>query len=325
MANESQVMQPFEVSNDVSKPTFIIGLLLATFGAVLFSSKGILIKYAYGYDLTTDIVVLYRMVLALPVFAFVVFRAVKRRGIKRLPSSDILRLLFCGIFGYYLASWLSFYSLHFISVQLERIILFSYPALVVLGTALINKQMPTPRMMIAAFLTYIGVLVIFGHEWSAPISSEIKRTVPYGALMVGLAAVFFAASVLASKKLITKYGSAFYTGSTMAISAFAIVIHTIVFALINQESALVIPGNDAVVVLVLLAIVGTIVPAFMISEAIARIGTERTAISGTVGPIATSLIAIVLLDESFTLFHLAALVLCSVGIILIAKKPQSSN
>ncbi len=302
-----------------------IGLIFATFGAVLFSSKGIFVKLSYQYGLSTELVLFYRMLFSLPVFVIVMLRAIKRRSINQLPKADFLKLLYCGFMGYYLAGFLSFYSLHFISVQLERVILFSYPALVVLGTAVLNRKPPTFKMIVAAMLTYIGVFLIFGQEFFAGQAENFHAApqnngVVFGALIVGIAALAFASSVLVSKQLITRYGSAFYTGGVWSISTLFIVLHTLGFAVLDPDSSLVVPSQTAFIALLALAVIGTVIPGFMISEAIARIGPERTAISGTVGPIATSVIAISFLGESFTIYHGLALILCSVGIILIAKR-----
>lgn len=305
-----------------NKNSVTAGLVLATFGAVLFSSKGIFVKLSYQYGLSTELVLFYRMLISLPVFVVVAMRAVKRRSILKVSIEDKVKLIFCGFMGYYLAGFLSFYSLHFISVQLERVILFSYPALVVMGTAILQRKLPTVKMVIAAILTYVGVFVIFGQEfWAGNDNGEISNTtVLIGAMMVGVSALVFAISVLVSKQLINRYGSAFYTGSVWSVSTVFIVAHTVFFYAMWQGNSLNIPSFDAVIILFALAMIGTVIPGFMISEAIARIGPERTAISGTVGPIATSMIAISFLGEEFTVYHAIALLLCSTGIILIAKK-----
>ncbi|UTW54139.1 DMT family transporter [Kordiimonas sp. SCSIO 12610] len=304
------------------KDSLLWGFILATFGAVLFSSKGIFVKFSYQYGLSTELVLFYRMLLSVPVFIIITIRAVRRRSIQNISNMDRFKLIFCGFMGYYLAGFLSFYSLHYISVQLERVILFSYPALVVLGTAILARKLPTLKMIVAAILTYLGVFIIFGHEFLSGGGNALSsgNDVIFGALMVGVSALVFAVSVLVSKNLIAAYGSAFYTGSVWTVSTIFIVLHTLIFYALTQGNSLDIPSVDAFWILVALSMIGTVIPSFMISEAIARIGPERTAISGTVGPIATSMIAISFLGEEFTIYHGAALILCSAGIILIARK-----
>ncbi len=300
------------------------GLLLATGGAIFFSSKGILVKYAYMDGLTTETILLYRMVLSLPVFLFVAAKTARSQAIRALPKQDIAKILFCGLFGYYMASWLSFYSLHFISVQLERIVLFSYPALVVIGTAIIGRQWPSLRMTVAACLTYLGIVFVFAFEWATPTGEALTSgAIVFGTALVALSATFFATNVLVSKSLIQQYGSPFFTGVSMTISTIAIIVHTCILAFLQKDISLVLPPASSFDTILLIAIIGTVIPAFMLSEAVARIGPEHTAISGTVGPVATSLIAVSFLDEPFTVYHMLALCFCTTGILLISKKRRT--
>ncbi|NVJ99692.1 MAG: DMT family transporter [Alphaproteobacteria bacterium] len=300
-----------------TKNTIFSGFMLAIVGAILFSAKGLLIKYAYSDGLATETILLYRMGLAFPVFAFIALK----KGIKSFDARDIPGILFCGIFGYYLAAWLSFYSLHFISVQLERIILFSYPSLVVLGTAILARRLPSPKVIVAALLSYLGVITIFASEWlNSKTGTQTSVDVAFGTALVGLSAAFFAAYVIASKRLIGKYGSATFTGASMSVSTVAIIIHTSAVAFNHSDLTLIIPPANSLPIILILTFFGTLIPTFMLSEAVARIGTERTAISGTVGPLAASLLAVLFLNEAFTPYHALSLALCTLGIILIAKR-----
>ena len=310
-------------SPETPAKTIRSGILLAVGGAILFSSKGIFIKYAYADGLSTETVMLFRMLLSLPVFLYVAIKSSKAFSKTDITRRDVLTALYCGIFGYYLSTWLSFFSLHFISVQLERIILFSYPALVVLMAAIVARAWPTRRMGGAAILTYLGVASVFGYELLAGNTEQSSLSnIAFGAASVGMAAVFYASYVLASKPLITKFGSALFTGVTMSISAVAIGLHSLIIAVSDQNMDVFLPTGNSLVPLVLIAVLGTIIPSFMLAEAIARVGPERTAISGTVGPVATAVIAVAFLGEAFTGFHALSLVLCTAGIVLITRSKR---
>lgn len=301
----------------------IIGFALAIGGAILFSSKGILIKFAFEEGLSTETVMLYRMGLSLPFFLYIGFKTAPPKTSETASHGNRLKMIYCGIFGYYLATWLSFHSLHFISVQLERIILFSYPALVVAGSALVSRKLPSKRMVFAVLLAYAGVAVLFGFEFAtAGTSGSTTGDVAYGSILVGQSALFFASYVLMSKGLIQTYGSAFFTATTMSISTVAIIIHSIIVAAATADFATLLPAASSYAILGAIAIVGTVIPTFMLSEAVARIGPERMAISGTAGPVATSLIAVIALGELFTAYHAVSIALCSSGVLLITAKSK---
>ena len=51
------------------------GLLLATFGAIAFSGKAIIVKLAYRYGVDAVTLIMYRMLFALPIFALMAWWA----------------------------------------------------------------------------------------------------------------------------------------------------------------------------------------------------------------------------------------------------------
>ena len=74
----------------------------------------------------------------------------------------------------------------------------------------------------------------------------------------------------------------------------------------------------------LMAIFSTVIPSYMIAEAIARIGPAQTGVIGTLGPIMTMGMAILILSEPFTLWHLVGmmLVISGVSILSLQKKAE---
>ena len=76
------------------------------------------------------------------------------------------------------------------------------------------------------------------------------------------------------------------------------------------------------VLAVALALLSTVLPAFLMNAGIRRIGADRAAIIGTVGPVSTLLLAWLVLDEALTLPQLlgAALVLCGVLLVSLTNR-----
>ena len=226
----------------------------------------------------------------------------------------------CGLLSYYLATWLSFYGLHFISAQLERLILFSYPAIVVLITALMRRSFPSLSILGAAALTYLGILLVFGQEFSVAGDEGISAgEIVLGSGLVALAALSFAIYVILAKPMITKLGSALFTGLSMGVSAFAVLAHAGVNSVATGAFVFADISPLALFYGLIIGIFGTVIPAFMLNEANGRIGPERTAVLGTTGPMATSVMAVWILGESFTLWHAGALVFCIAGVSLIMR------
>src|SRR5690606_32630324 len=118
-------------TNPQSFDAFGYGLAIA--GSVLFSAKGIFIKLAYGYGVSTEMLLSLRMLVALPVYLVILANLFRRSP--DLPGRLSLRLVLVtmavGILGYYISSYLDFLGLAFVSAQYERLVLFTYPFFVV--------------------------------------------------------------------------------------------------------------------------------------------------------------------------------------------------
>ena len=121
----------------LSLTTTQLGSLFAVCAAFLFSNKAIFIKQTYALSPLVEGTVLMalRMASALPFFLLICW--LSRHQSKNLNSKDWGLLILAGLIGYYLASWLDFAGLMYISDSLERIILFLYPTMTVLASSII--------------------------------------------------------------------------------------------------------------------------------------------------------------------------------------------
>ena len=143
-------------------PHLTAGLLLAAAGSMAFSGKAIIVKLAYRHGVDAVTLVMWRMLLALPLFVLMAWWA--GRGKAPLTRQDWLGVLGLGFCGYYLSSFLDFWGLEFISASLERLILYLNPTLVLLLGWVLFKKRITQRQGVAMAISYSGVLLVFGHE-----------------------------------------------------------------------------------------------------------------------------------------------------------------
>ncbi len=291
-----------------------IGFILAIFGTALFSLKSIFIKLTYAQGLDSDSVLMIRMAIALPIYLIVLFWLSRVKTKPEGLNSKLLKITFLGFIGYYLASYLDLKGLEMISAQLERLTLFTYPIMVAILGALFFKTPLTRKVLLALVVTYGGLLIVFAKE--ASLSGE---QVLLGTLLVFLAALSFSFYVLFGKQMIHKIGSIWFTTLAMTISSFFVLLH---FGLFGDFTNLSITPM-AWFWLGLLAIFSTVIPSFMISEAIAKIGPAQTGIVGMLGPIVTMGLAITILNEPFTVWHALGMVLVigGVAILTIRSKP----
>lgn len=295
---------------------FWIGFALASLGTALFSLKSILIKLAYEAGSNSESVMLLRMLMAAPIYGLIaLYLWRKHTHLQQHNRLSIwLKIAWVGFLGYYLSSWLDLKGLEMISAQLERLMLFTYPIMVALLGWMFFKQPLTRKLILSIAISYLGIALIYTQE----ISFSGDNTA-LGTLLVWLAATSFALYVLFSKSLIQQVGSLWFTSVVMLISSVFVVAH---YGVMYDWQDLLLT-SEILWLTFLLAIFSTVIPSFMISEAIARIGPAQTGVVGTLGPIVTIVLAVLILNEPFSGFHLAGfgMVLLGVGILTLRKKP----
>ncbi|MBC7958125.1 MAG: DMT family transporter, partial [Cytophagales bacterium] len=135
------------------------GLLFAVLGAIAFSGKAIIVKLAYRYGVDAVTLIMYRMLFALPMFLLLSWWS--GRGKPALTRRDWLVVSGLGFSGYYLASFLDFVGLQYITAGLERLILYLNPTLVLVLGWVVYKRRITRLQAVAMAVSYGGVLLVF--------------------------------------------------------------------------------------------------------------------------------------------------------------------
>jgi len=281
-------------------------LLLASFGAIAFSAKAIIVKLAYRHGVDAVTLIMYRMLFALPIFAVMAWWA--SRGKPALTKADLWGVLGLGFTGYYLASFLDFAGLTLISASLERLILYLNPTLVLLLGLVLYKKHIARRQALGMAISYLGVLFVFGHE------IRLEGTdAALGALLVFLSAVSYAIYLSFSGELVKRLGSLRLVGLATTV---ACVLCIGQFLLLRPLAAAVV-APQVIWLSVLNATLCTAVPVLMVMMAIERIGAGLAAQTGMVGPMATILMGVVVLDEPFTASVAAGTLLVLAGIFVV--------
>jgi len=301
---------------NIEQKNFRLGIFFAVAGTALFSLKSIFIKLAFqeGIDATTLLAL--RMLIAFPLYVLVLIYAIKTRPEKAslLRKLDVLKIFGLGFLGYYLASYLDFKGLAYISAQLERLTLFTYPIMVaLLGWVFFGNKI-TLNIFISLMVSYIGVSFLFFNESPATVTNA-ESQVALGTTLVALAAFSFALYVILSKAFISRLGSLIFTSIAMSSSLVFILIHFLTTHEISDLNV----SPKLWGLATLLAIFSTFIPSFFTSEAIHRIGATRTSIMGTLGPVVTIVLAVNLLGEPFGMPQIVGLLLVLLGVSLLRK------
>jgi len=284
------------------------GLLLATLGAIAFSGKAIIVKLAYRYGVDAVTLIMYRMLFALPIFAVMAWWA--SRGKAPLTRKDWLGVLWLGFTGYYLASFLDFAGLAYISASLERLILYLNPTLVLLLGLVMYKRRVSPPQIIGMAISYCGVVLVFGHEITLQGSDAA-----WGALLVFLSAVSYALYLVYSGEMVRRLGSLRLVGLATTVACLCCLLQ---FALLRPLSAAAV-APEVIWLSLLNATLCTAAPVLMVMMAIERIGAGMAAQTGMVGPMSTILMGVLILGEPFTAWVAAGTVLVIAGIFVFTR------
>ena len=284
-----------------------LGYLLCAAGATLFSTKAIFIKLAYQETVDASLMLAWRNIFAVPLFlAIGVYAVLQKRGQGvALPKPKLwLAAMATGFFGYYISSWLDFKGLEFISAQLERLVLFSYPFFVMFIGAIWWKQPLTRHGLIAAGITYLGLTIVFGLDLP-----EGGRSTIIGSSLVLLCALFFAIYQLMAKSYISLFGSVLFTCVTMSSAGVMLILHRYVVSGDYAASPRFLWLSFGT------AIFATVIPSFLINAGLARISSQAVGMISTISPLVTIVLAVAILGEDFTIADAigSGLVLAGVG------------
>ena len=300
---------PAQVQSAQEAPKGIaIGLLLAGFGSIAFSGKAIIVKLAYRYGVDAVTLIMYRMLFALPLFALMAWWA--SRGKPPLTRKDWWGVLGLGFTGYYLASFLDFMGLAYISASLERLILYLNPTLVLLLGLVLYQRKITRFQAVGMAISYGGVILVFGHEINLQ-----GANAALGALLVFLSAVSYAIYLSFSGELVQRLGSLRLAGLATGV---ACVLCIGQFLVLRPLSAAVV-APEVIWLSVLNATLCTAMPVLAVMMAIERIGASMAAQTGMIGPMSTILLGVVLLGEPFTAWVAAGSVLVIAGIFVFSR------
>jgi drug/metabolite transporter (DMT)-like permease len=292
----------------------LIGALCVAAGAVAFSGKGVIIKLAYRYGVDAVTLLALRMIFSAPFFLVLLWWAMRGKDVAPLSSADRRSVLMLGVIGYYLASYFDFLGLQYITAALERLLLFIHPTFVVLLSAALFGRRITRRDVVAIVLSYLGILVVFGQDLATQ-----PGNVALGSAWVLLSALFYAAYLIGSGRVVGRVGSLRFACFAGLTSCAAVVMHF----LVTRDAALIVSQPAPVYWLTLLmAVVSTVLPIVLTSEGIRRIGASHASIMASIGPVATIFLGAMFLGESVTAIQLlgAALVLAGMLTISLQRK-----
>lgn len=293
-----------------------LGAVLVFLAAVGFSVKSVLIKLAYADGANPTTLFALRQLFSVPFFFVLAWWSHRRDRADDEPvptRRDWVQLVGLGLLGYYVAAYLDFVGLSYISAGLERLILFLYPTVVLLLSAWWLKERIRRRQVFALVLSYIGIGLVF--------AAQIRVTGSTGALWFGSALVFTSAIVysvylIGSSRVVHRFGAIRFTTWSMLVATAAGLTQ---FFSTHGVDDLRLPGRVYILAFVM-SLFATVIPTLLMSEGLRRIGANQAALVGTIGPVVTMILGAVFLGEPLGPVQFAGAGLVLTGVLLVSVR-----
>jgi drug/metabolite transporter (DMT)-like permease len=284
-------------------------------GAILFSTKAVIVKKAFA-DIKVDALSLLavRMICSLPFYLIVAFYKTNKQENVKLTAKQWWFLLVLGLMGYYISSFLDFVGLQYISAGLERLILFLYPSITVLITSLIYKQKITTIQKWALLITYTGIAIAYYGELKIDSGNP---NFYWGSFLIFLCAITYGFFIAGSGQLIPQIGATKFTAYAMTVASLGVLTHYFI-----NGNFTVLQSNNSTFWLygILLALVATVIPTFLISGGLKRMGANNVAIISSIGPVSTIIQAHFILGEKIFPTQIVGTVLVIAGVVITGWK-----
>lgn len=295
-----------------SRGWFAAGLALAIGGVVFFSLRPIFIKLAYAYVTDPVTLLALRMVFSVPFFIAAALWVRGGTSHRPLAGRELAAVAGLGILSYYGASFLDFIALQYIPAGLGRLLLFTYPTIVVLLSAALLGKGVSRREVAALALTYAGLALVFEQSLQGE-----HRNFWLGAALAFGSSICYALYLVAGAEVITRVGSVRFTAYAMTAASLACILQ---FFALRPFSALDLPA-PVYGYAIAMAVISTAVPVFMTSEALRRVGANTVAIIGALGPVTTIAFGWLGLEEVMAPLQLLGSLLVLIGVVVISLKP----
>lgn len=280
---------------------------------MLFASKGLFAKALYQRGVGFELLVTVRAVLAVPLFAWIAFRGRQRPPAAPMHTRAVAAAVIAGIICYYVGAMVDFWALTMIDASIERVLLFSYPALVVLIGSCLQRRAPERRVLAAMVVTYVGIFFAMGGMDLAELRANL-----FGAALVLVGALTTAIYFLIGARYTHELGSTRFAAIGMSSAAAMLALHFAVFRSFGEIAVLAAPDW---ILLGILAIACMFIPGLLQAEGMRRVGAQRAAIGSTVGPPTTIVLAALFFGERLTAWQIAgsAMIVGSVLILSLGK------
>ena len=284
------------------------GIFLVAVSAFCYGFLPIFAKLAYAAGTSTYTLLFLRFATA----TLVMFLIMYLRKVPLPSPKEMIAFFLLGSMGYAGQSFCYFVALNYASSGTVSLLLYTYPAMVMLGSALLFKEKITTGKLISLCFALLGAFVIIGGEFDTDV---------IGLVLAILSAVLYAVYILVSSRVVRP---GMGTQSAAFIMFGAAVVYGVTVLLSGFEPPKEPVGFAAVILIALVSTVGSF---WSFLTGMEKTGPTIASLVSTLEPLVTVIASVLILCEAVTrnLILGGCLVMASLLVTLLPQKGKKSN
>lgn len=282
----------------------LAGFILIFVSAISFGAAPVFTEFIYREGLNTQSLLFFRFFIA-SILIWIIVLA----GRRTLPRGKDLGLFFLlGFLGYSGQSFSYFKALLFIPPALVAILLYLYPVIVTILSAIILREKMTSRKILALFLAVTGTVLVIG----------IQKGNDIRGILLGIsAAIIYSVYILVSSRILGR-------NNTFSSTAVIMTSASLFYALFCLKTTFILPHTSTGWLNVfLIASVSTAVAVYTFFAGVRLIGAVNSSMISTFEPVATIVLSSMIFSYPVTLFQAAGTILIIAAAIILSMREKS--
>jgi drug/metabolite transporter (DMT)-like permease len=180
----------------------------------------------------------------------------------------------------------------------------------VLINSFLFKQKINGTQKLALTLTYIGIGIAYFGELRI---DTISPNFYWGSFLIFICAITYSLYLVGSGRMIPILGATKFTAYAMLAATCGVLMHFV----LSSHSTNALFNPSLVVYGVMLALFATVIPSFMLSYGMKKIGANNAAIITSIGPVSTILQAHFILGDKIFAEQIIGTLLVIMGVLMI--------
>ena len=282
------------------------GYIYSILSAILFGSAGLFVKLAYVGGIDSISLLTLQYMIAVPLM-FVLMYIFNKKSFK-VTKAQLLRLAVLGIVGNTFMTVFYYMSFNYLPIEVVAILLYTYPIMVFIYSAIFKKETLGYKKLFAVFLAFLGCVLTLDI-----LSGNFKYSL-MGIIFAVLAAVFYAFMNIYSEERLQGL-------EPLAINAYS-TLFSLLCLMIYKFPTFVFKGEVNASLLgytTILALFCEIIPLTLLYAAIKHIGSLKVSIIGNLEIPTAMLVSFFILQEQIGSMQIVGTVLVIYAIYMIRK------